>query len=108
LHIIQPQESPERFRRQCGGLGGEKRPRYSLPEVKPPFEEGLGGQDSFVEIHLPVHEATSEDELFHGGQAFFLNSEVAVGGNGKGIDEPFGAHDALLHAGEETIPHEVI
>ena len=70
-------------------------------------QHDFGGDNGFVHIHLPIHEAARDDELFDAVDAFFVDDELVVF-DVEHIDDTVGADDALAHASEVAVAAEVV
>ena len=70
-------------------------------------EHIVGSYHRLVEIDLPVHEPSRDDELLDGIDAFFVDNEHVVL-DVEHIDDALGADNTLADAGEEAVARQVV
>ena len=70
-------------------------------------EEVVGGDDGFVEVDLPVHQPSRDDEFLDGVDALFVDDELVVV-HVEHRDDAVGADDAFADSGEERVAPEVV
>src|SRR5262245_7320084 len=70
-------------------------------------EQHFGGQNGFMQINLPVHEAATYQEFFNGINGLFLDYQVAVF-YGQHLDDAVVTNDSFRNASKKTIAIEII
>src|SRR5690554_2265454 len=67
----------------------------------------FGHEGGFVQVHLPVHEATRNQKFFNGVDAFGFHHQLIVG-YAKHFDDAVGTHDPFGYAGKKAVAQQII
>ena len=70
-------------------------------------EEVVGGYDGLMQVYLPVHKSTGDDEFLDGIDAFLVDYQRVVF-DIEHVDDAFGAYYAFADTGKEGVTAKVV